>query len=105
VHPQIEIVTSTDFPEQAVLRGLPGFEEWTRRWSELFEDYDLQPERFWEAGERVVVALHERGIAGRSGIAFDDHYAHVWTFLSGVVVRVQVFRNQEEALEAAGLRE
>ena len=105
VHPQIEIVTSTDFPEQAVLRGLPGFEEWTRRWSELFEDYDLQPERFWEAGERVVVALHERGKWGRSGIPFDDHYAHVWTFLSGVVVRVQVFRNQEEALEAAGLRE
>jgi ketosteroid isomerase-like protein len=105
VHPQIEIITSTDFPEQAVLRGQPGFEEWTRRWSELFEDYDLQPERFWEAGERVVVALHERGIAARSGIPFDDHYAHVWTFLSGLVVRVQVFRNQEDALEAAGMAE
>jgi ketosteroid isomerase-like protein len=49
-----------------------------------------------------VVVLHEPGIAARSGIPFDDHYAHVWTFLSGVVVRVQVFRNQEEALEAAG---
>jgi len=103
VHPQVEIVTSPDFPEQAVLRGLPGFERWTRRWSEMFEGYDLQPERFWEAGDRVVVALHERGIATRSGIPFDDHYAHVWTFLSGLVVRVQVFRNQEEALEAAGL--
>jgi ketosteroid isomerase-like protein len=105
VHPQVEIVTSPDFPEQAVLRGLPGFEQWTRRWSGLFEGYDLQAERFWEAGDRVVVALHERGIAARSGIPFDDHYAHVWTFLNGLVVRVQVFRNQEEALEAAGLRE
>jgi ketosteroid isomerase-like protein len=105
VHPQVEVVTSSDFPEQALLFGLAGFERWTRRWSELFEGYDLQPERFWEEGDQVVVALHERGTAARSGIPIDDHYAHVWTFLNGLVVRVQVFRNQEEALEAAGLRE
>jgi ketosteroid isomerase-like protein len=104
VHPQVEIITSEDFPEQAVLHGLPGFERWTRRWSELFVNYDLQPERFWEADDRVVVALHERGTAARSGIPIDDHYAHVWTFLDGLVVRVEVFRNQKEALEAAELR-
>ncbi len=105
VHPQVEIITSEDFPEQAVLHGLPGFERWTRRWSEVFLNYDLQPERFWEADDRVVVALHERGTAARSGIPFDDHYAHLWTFLDGLVVRVEVFRNQEDALEAAGLSE
>jgi ketosteroid isomerase-like protein len=105
VHPQVEIITSEDFPEQAVLHGLPGFERWTRRWSEMFVNYELQPERYWEADNQVVVALHERGTAVRSGISFEDHYAHVWTFLDGLVVRVEVFRNQEEALEAAGLSE
>jgi ketosteroid isomerase-like protein len=105
VHPQVEILTSGDFPEQAVLRGLPGFERWTTRWSELFDDYDLQPERFWEAGDRVVVDLHERGTAARSGIPIDDHYAHIWTFRNGLVVQVQVFRSYSEALEAAGLSE
>jgi ketosteroid isomerase-like protein len=105
VHPRVEIITTEDFPEQAVLQGLPGFERWTKRWSELFVNYDLQPERFWEADDRVVVALHERGTATRSGIPIDDHYAQVWTFLDELVVRVEVFRNQEDALEAAGLRE
>src|SRR3954471_20777098 len=75
VHPQVEIVTSPDFQEEAVLRGLPGFEQWRRRLSYMFKGSDLQQERFWEAGDRVVVALHERGIAARSGIPFDDHYA------------------------------
>jgi ketosteroid isomerase-like protein len=103
VHPEVEIVTSSDFPEQVPLVGLAGFAHWTKRWSELFEGYEIQPERFWEKGDQVVVALHERGTAARSGIPIDDHYAHVWTFLNGLVVRVRVFRNQAEALEAAGL--
>jgi ketosteroid isomerase-like protein len=105
VHPQVEIVTSPDFPEQTVLSGFAAFERWTRRWSEMFRDYDLQPERFWDQGDAVVVALHERATAGRSGIPIDDHYAHVWTFREGVVTRVQVFRSADQALEAAGLRE
>jgi ketosteroid isomerase-like protein len=105
VHPQVEIVTSADFPEQMLLFGLAGFERWTKRWSEVFKDYDLRPERFWEEGDLVVVALHERGTAAGSGIPIDDHYAHVWTLRDGLVVRVQVFRNRAEALEAAGLSE
>jgi uncharacterized protein len=105
VDPQVEIVAWPNFPDDGVLSGRAGFELWTKRWSGVFEHYDLQPERFWEGGEFVVAALHERARAGRSGIPIDEHYAHLWTIRDGRVVRVQVFRTPEEALEAAGLRE
>lgn len=105
VHPAVEVVSTEGFPEERFLHGLAGFERWTQRWSETFEDYDLQPERFWEAGDEVVVALRERGTAALSRIPVDDRYAHVWSFRDGLVVRVRVFPDQRQALEAAGLRE
>ena len=102
---QVEVIPFPDFPEQTVLFGLAGFERWTKRWSGMFADYDLQPERFWEEGDLVVAALHERATGARSGVPVDQHYAHVWTLRQGLVVRVQVFRSRDEALEAAGLSE
>jgi ketosteroid isomerase-like protein len=105
VHPRVEVVSQEGFPEQRFLFGLSGFERWTTRWSETFEDYDLQPEHFWHRGDEVVVALRERGRARRSGIQLEERYLQVWTLRGGLVVRVRVFTSRDEALEAAGLRE
>ena len=103
VDPEVEVIASWDFPGPTQLFGLMGFERWTKRWSGMFDDYDLQPVRFWEQGDRVVVALHERATGTLSRVPVEQHYAHVWTFADGVVVKVQVFRSEDEALEAVGL--
>jgi ketosteroid isomerase-like protein len=105
VHPEVEILAWPNFPGETVLSGFDGFDLWTKRWSGVFEDYDLQPEQLWESGDFVVAWLHERATAGRSGIPIDEHYAHVWMLRDGLVVRVQVFSTKEEALAAAGLEE
>jgi ketosteroid isomerase-like protein len=79
--------------------------EWVTRWPALVEGYDVEPERFWESGPVIVVAVRERGAAGRSGVPIDDRFAHAWTLRDGLVVRIQVFDSPEQALEAAGLEE
>jgi uncharacterized protein len=105
LHPELEIVPSTEFPESEVLRGSAGFRLWESRWPEMFEEYEFTPTDFWDAGDQVVVALHERGRSERGGTSIDAHFAHVWTIRDGAVVRIQVFDASAEALEAAGLRE
>jgi ketosteroid isomerase-like protein len=105
LHPELEIIPSADFPESEVLRGLTGFGHWATRWPEMLEDYEVTPVRFWDVRDEVVATLHERGRLGRSGIAVEDRFAHVWTLREGAVVRIQVFDDQAEALEAVGLPE
>jgi ketosteroid isomerase-like protein len=70
-------------------------------WSEVdFEVYELV-----DRGDRVVAALREREIGRASGVPIETSHAAVWTLADGKVVRLQVFDDREQALEAAELRE
>jgi ketosteroid isomerase-like protein len=53
----------------------------------------------------VVVLVHARGRGRGSGVDIDNHIAWVWTFRGDKAVRLVVYEEQAEALEAAGLRE
>ena len=101
IDPGLRIEPSTNSPEQRVLEGVQGFERWISRWPALFEEYEVRPERFSVAGNDVVVALHERARSARSDLEIEDRFAHVWTVREGKVVRIRVFNNELEALDAA----
>jgi ketosteroid isomerase-like protein len=105
LHSELEIVPSSEFPESEILRGPAGFMRFMTRWPEIFECYEFTHEQFWDAGDQVVVVLHERARVPRSGSALDDRFAHIWTLRDGVVSRIQVFKDLAEALEGAGLSE
>jgi ketosteroid isomerase-like protein len=106
LHSAFEIVPSPTFPETAILRGPTGFMRFMSRWPEMFSDYEFTHDRFWDAGEQVVVALHERARTARGGgITLDDRFAHVWTLQDGLVSKIQIFDDQAEALDAVGLNE
>jgi hypothetical protein len=62
----------------------------------VFED-DILPDH---AGE--IYRGHE-GVD--TGIKTQLRYAYVWTFRDGKVIHLRSFREREEALEAAGLRQ
>jgi ketosteroid isomerase-like protein len=106
LHSALEIVPSPTFPETETLSGSAGFMRFMSRWPEMFSDYEFTHERFWDAGEQVVVALHERARATRGGgITLDDRFAHVWTLKDGLVRRIQIFDDEAKALAAVGLNE
>lgn len=91
--------------ERKVYRGHEGLRHWWREYREAWETVWDEVEDLIDAGDQVVSVLttHARGKA--SGVAVELHMAVVWTFRQGKIVRVALFANRAEALEAAGLSE
>ena len=67
------------------------------------EEIRFQPDRFWEAGESVVVALLLTAKGRQTSISVEQRSAGVWTIREGKVVRVRAYASATEALEAVGL--
>jgi ketosteroid isomerase-like protein len=74
-------------------------------WFEAFEHVTFDLEDMVEAGEEVVASIRISGQGRESGLVIDQRLFAVWTAHGGRVVRVRGYRDQAEALEAAGLRE
>jgi ketosteroid isomerase-like protein len=85
--------------------GPEGFIRASADTQETFEDYRVEPQEFIDAGEAVVVLVRVTGRGKASGAHMEMHVAHLWVFRNGKVIRGDVYRTREEALEAAGLRE
>lgn len=74
--------------------------EWLRQWERPFA---VEADEFFEAGELVVVLIRWRGRGKGSGADVEAEGAHVWELRDGKAVRWDVYRDREEALDAAGL--
>jgi ketosteroid isomerase-like protein len=86
-------------------RGLESIIRYFSEQDEMFTELRAEPERFWEAGERVLVFLHVTGRGRGSDAPFDIRIAHLWTLEDGVAVRGEGFGDRDEALKVAGLSE
>jgi ketosteroid isomerase-like protein len=69
---------------------------------ETFEKVKLDPERFIEAGDSVVVPNLAQ-IRGRDGIETTAHSALVFELRDGCIARICLYQETGEALAAAGL--
>ena len=73
---------------------------------ESFDDLSFEAERFIHApGGEVVVLVHVRGRGRGSGLEIDNRVAWVWTFRGDQAVRLVVYEEPANALEAAGVRD
>jgi ketosteroid isomerase-like protein len=72
---------------------------------EAWEERRLEAEEFIDAGDNVVVLLHEYRRGRGSGVELETDTAVVCAVREGRVVRIQGYMDRHAALEAAGLRE
>ncbi len=72
---------------------------------EAWEERRLEAEEFIDAGDEVVVLLHEYRRGRGSGIELETKTAVVVAVRGGRVVRMQGYMDRGAALEAAGLSE
>ena len=72
---------------------------------EAWEERRLEAEEFIDAGDNVVVLLHEYRRGRGSGIELETETAVVVAVSGGRVVRIQGYMDRGAALEAAGLSE
>jgi ketosteroid isomerase-like protein len=95
-----------DYPEgELVFRGRDGIDQLIALLSETWREWRFEPERFLDAGDRVVVFARIVGKGEASGAPFELETTHVWTIHAGRATSLQAYRDRSQALEAAGLRE
>jgi ketosteroid isomerase-like protein len=71
---------------------------------EVWDELQLHPQEFVDAGDRVATRLRHSGKGKASGLEINEELFHqVATFRDGRIVRMEYFANWGEALEAAGL--
>ena len=72
---------------------------------EVWDDLRMEPERFFEMGDQIVVFVHVRGTGKGSGVEVETRPAHLATVRAGKLVRLVIYPERAAALEAAGLSE
>jgi ketosteroid isomerase-like protein len=72
---------------------------------EAWEERRLEAEEFIDAGDDVVVLLHEYRRGRGSGVELEAKTAVVVAVSGGRVVRIEGYMDRDAALEAAGLSE
>jgi hypothetical protein len=110
--PRLRTRTRTSNPSSGAIPGQGGVargsEEYKRFISWLFDAFDdaqLEPTEFVDAGDRVLGGFTLSGRGKQSGVETSWTMWQVWTLKDGMFVHGQGFTSREEALEAAGLAE
>jgi ketosteroid isomerase-like protein len=102
--PEVVLKPSGVLPETEEMRGHDGAVRFLAAQSEAFNALRLEPHEFLEAVDRLVVTVRVSGHARHSGIKIEFDRSHVFTYRGDKVLRMEVYANRAEALEAAGLR-
>ncbi len=98
----------TEIPGVNVIRGqdeVRAFfeEDWFGAFP--FQEWEIHIEEPIDHGDQVIFTSRQQGRGASSGAAAVLALGNILTLRNGEIVRIEIFRRPEEALEAAGLRE
>ena len=91
--------------EGSVWRGPEQIRDFFEQDAEAWDERRLEAERFIDAGDCVVVPLHEFRRGKGSGVETETDTAMVYEVRDGRAVRIQGYMDRGQAFEAAGVRE
>jgi ketosteroid isomerase-like protein len=103
--PDIEWVEDPRRADRRIYRGHEGVRESFERWLENFDEYGFELERIVDCDEKVLVIAREEGRGRASGATIGQRIYSVYGFRDGKISRYEEFYEEQDALEAAGLRE
>ena len=89
-----------------VYYGHDGIERFLKEWREFFESYYTHIEEFVDAGEAVLVRVRQGGRGKSSGAPVESQpYWSISRVRDGLVVQIEFYRDEGDALKAVGLEE
>ena len=91
------------WPEQQVYEGADGARAFLSDWMEAWDDWELEVEALLDAGDRVLVFVHQRATSKAAGMPVEMSLAQVYTLRDGKQARMDMYSDPGEALEANGL--
>jgi ketosteroid isomerase-like protein len=106
IHPDAVVDVSRNVFNPGVHHGIDGLRRFMKQIDEMWENFDVVPFEYIDAGDKVVVANRISGKGRGSGVEAEMLLFAVIAFRDDKIVRYTGgFRTREEALEAAGLSE
>jgi ketosteroid isomerase-like protein len=97
-------MTHSYVPDMGVFHGHDGIRDFFREWRAFFAEYYAEPEEFVEAGENVIVRVRQGGRGRSSTVDVEmPSYWQLYRLRNGRAVRVEIYREEDEARAAAGL--
>jgi ketosteroid isomerase-like protein len=99
--PEVEYEVGQELP----MRGRDAVRAMWDRWERDWEDYELLPEEFIDAGDRVLVTVRCSARGRGSGIVVDQRTFDVYRLRGGKCVSKREYQVRTEALGAVGLSE
>lgn len=102
---EIEWRNPAESPIAGVWHGRQGVRDWFAQSRESWAEMRPIPEDFIELPDGRVLVLTRSSFRGRqSGVAMEVSGAQLVTLRDGLVTRSQLYLDQQQALEAAGLQ-
>jgi ketosteroid isomerase-like protein len=89
----------------AVYQGHDGIRRFSAEVDEVWDEFRVEPLDFIDVGDKIIVShlVHARGKG--SGVDVELPSTSVYTLREGKVLAIRMYREHDQALEAAGLRE
>ena len=97
--PDFQVRDRPTSPDRETRYGKEGIKQLFDSYMEAFDALRLEPEEFIDAGDQIVVSLHQRVRGKGSGAEVVGHIAHVWTMNEGAVLSLRIFGDKDSALE------
>jgi ketosteroid isomerase-like protein len=91
--------------EQPVYEGTAGARRFIEDWGGSWEDWTVEAESFYDAGDRVVMVVRQRGRSKATGMSVEMVMAMVYTLRDGKQVRMVMYADPSYAVRVAGLAE
>ncbi len=88
-----------------ILHGHAGVLESFELWPEQWDEFRIEMLDIRDLGSHVLLSTQTFGRGKQSGIEVEARFTFVFTLDKGKIIRWQLFLREEDALEAAGLRE
>jgi ketosteroid isomerase-like protein len=103
-HPDFEAVVPPGLSaEPDTYRGHDGVRRYFQSFDDAMDEVRFEPQRFWDSGEVVVVAMRMTARGKQTSIPVEQRFAQIWTLRDGLATSARAYVSLREALDAAGL--
>jgi ketosteroid isomerase-like protein len=104
LHPEVRF-DQTRIPGGGVYEGREACGRFFERWFGTWDEIQMTPERFIEAGGRVLALMTISGRGKGSGVPVVIRSADLWTIRDGKIAELVGYPDRAEALEDVGVSE
>jgi ketosteroid isomerase-like protein len=106
IAPNIVLQRWPPLPDPEIYHGPDGLLQLVADWIEDFDEFETTVEEFIDANDtQVITRVHQQATGAGSGVPIEAQFWFVWTLTDGRVVRWDIYKDRDHALEAAGLTE